>query len=48
MALFKAYRDQATSQQERDYKIALEEVMNDGTLKGRSHPLSEERPIVKH
>lgn len=48
VALFEAYRDHASSQQERDYKIALEEVMNDGTLKGRSHPLSEERPIVKH
>ncbi|MFB0832656.1 helix-turn-helix domain-containing protein [Brevibacillus laterosporus] len=48
VALFEAYRDHASSQQERGYKIALEEVMNDGTLKGRSHPLSEERPIVKH
>ncbi|CCF16741.1 hypothetical protein BLGI_4710 [Brevibacillus laterosporus GI-9] len=48
MALFEAYRNHASSQQERDYKKTLEDVMNDGTLKGRSHPLSEERPIVKH
>ncbi|MBG9790518.1 DNA-binding protein [Brevibacillus laterosporus] len=48
VALFEAYRDHATSQQERDYKIALEEVMRDERLIGRPHPHSEERPTVKH
>ncbi|PPA81172.1 DNA-binding protein [Brevibacillus laterosporus] len=46
--LFEEYRYLVSFQQEREYKRILEEVMTDESLKGRSHPLSEERPIVKH
>ncbi|MCR8982873.1 DNA-binding protein [Brevibacillus laterosporus] len=46
--LFEEYRYLVSFQQERIYKRILEEVMTNESLKGRSHPLSEERPIVKH
>lgn len=48
VALFEVYRSHAVANQEGEYKKILEEVMSHETLKGRSHPLSEERPIVKH
>ncbi|MGG1263888.1 DNA-binding protein [Brevibacillus laterosporus] len=48
VALFEAYRHQASAHQEIEYKKIMEEVMRDERLIGRSHPHSEERPTVKH
>ncbi|MFB0832557.1 DNA-binding protein [Brevibacillus laterosporus] len=48
VTLFETYRCHSLVEQEKEYKIILEEVMRDERLNGLPQPLNEERPIVKH
>ncbi|CCF16714.1 putative DNA-binding protein [Brevibacillus laterosporus GI-9] len=48
VAFYETHREHATPQQERDYKLALREVINDGRINWRSYPPRKERPTIKH